>query len=207
MNYLPSNPLASSKKAGPAEGSEQPTEAQKHAQYDALSPEQKKKQTYTEWVTEAYNIQYERWMPWIEDQYLYWFGKGDNKASYVAKGIKQVDQIQDDVHNLVGNQLGENGLLAPVGKLVSTEGINRAERQGRDDQGSYGGAAAGYTDPMIKGGKSAGEGVVGGVAEGGKVVGSGAQSVGSGVVGGVKGAGGFVGGMFGGKKEVKEDVK
>jgi len=206
MNYLPSNPLAS--KA--AEPGSEPTEEQKHAEYDALSPEQKKKQTYTEWVMAAYANQYERWMPWIEDQYLYWFGKGDNKASYVAKdtlnkskitGIKQVDQIQDDVHNLVGNQLGENGLLAPVGKMISTEGINRAERQGKDDKGSYGGPAAGYTDPMIKTGKSTGEGIAGGVTGGAQSVGSGAQSVGSGVVGGVKGAGGFVGGMFGGGKK------
>ncbi|KAF8858522.1 hypothetical protein BDZ45DRAFT_622316, partial [Acephala macrosclerotiorum] len=182
MNYLPSNPLA--KKA--PEGAE-PTEEQKHAQYDALSPEQKKKQTYTEWVKEAYNHQYERWMPWIEDQYLYWFGKGDNKASYVTKdtlnkskitGIKQVDQIQDDVHNLIGNQLGENGLLAPVGRLVSTEGINRAERQGKDDKGSYGGPAAGYTDPMIKSGQKAGQGVVGGVTGGAQALGDEAQSVG-----------------------------
>lgn len=123
-------------------------------------------------------------------------------------GIKQVDQIQDDVHNLVGNQLGENGLLAPVGKLVSTEGINRAERQGRDDKGSYGGPAAGYTDPMIKGGKSVGEGVAGGVTGGAKMAGDGAQNLGGGVVGGVKGAGGFVGGMFGGgKKEPAEGAK
>ena len=34
---------------------------------------------------QVYNSQYERWMPWIEDQYLSWFGK-DNKASYAAKG-------------------------------------------------------------------------------------------------------------------------
>lgn len=32
-----------------------------------------------------YNEKYEVWMPWVEDQYLYYFGK-DNKASYVAKG-------------------------------------------------------------------------------------------------------------------------
>ncbi|KAH8686133.1 hypothetical protein BGZ60DRAFT_365668 [Tricladium varicosporioides] len=205
MNYLPGNPFAN-KGAEPVE----PTEEQKHVQYDALSPEQKKKQTYTEWVREAYNNQYERWMPWIEDQYLYWFGKGDNKASYVTKetlnktkitGIKQVDQIQDDVHNLVGNQLGENGLLAPIGNLISKEGINRAERQGRDDKGSYGGPAAGYTDPMIKNAKGAGEGVVSGLSEGGKMVGSGAQNIGGGLVDGAKGAGGYLGGMFGGGKK------
>jgi len=193
------NPFASKQTEG------EPTEEQKKAHYDALSPEQKKKQTYTEWVKEAYNNQYERWMPWIEDQYLKWFGKGDNKASYIAKdtlnkgkvtNIKQVDQIQDDVHNLLGNQLGENGLLAPVGNLMSKEGINRAERQGKDDKGSYGGPVGGYTDSMISGAKSTGEGVAGGVS-------GGAQKVGGGLVDGAKGAGGLVGGLFGvgGKKE------
>lgn len=44
------------------------------------------KQLYSEWVKETYNSQYESWMPWIEDQYLKWFGKGDNKASYTTKG-------------------------------------------------------------------------------------------------------------------------
>lgn len=50
-----------------------------------MTPEQK--QTYGEWLKEAYNNGYERWMPWIEDQYLKWFGKGDNKASYATKGM------------------------------------------------------------------------------------------------------------------------
>jgi len=149
-------------------------------------------------VKEGYNNQYEKWMPWIEDQYLRWFGN-DNKASYATKdtlnkskvtGIKQVDQIQDDVHNLVGNQLGKNGLLAPIGNMASKEGINRAERGGKDDKGTYGGAGAGYSDPIIQGGKSAGESIAGG-----------AQTVGGGVVDGAKGAGGYVGGMLGvGKK-------
>jgi hypothetical protein len=62
------------------------TEAQTKAKYNNLSHDEKKKQTYTEWLKENYNYQYERWMPWIEDQYLKWFGNGDNKASYVAKG-------------------------------------------------------------------------------------------------------------------------
>lgn len=44
------------------------------------------KQTYAEWAKHTYNDQYEKWMPWIEDQYLKWFGKGDNKASYATKG-------------------------------------------------------------------------------------------------------------------------
>lgn len=61
-----------------------PSEDQKKAIYENLSPEQKKKQTYTEWVKDAYNNQYEHWMPWIEDKYLAWFGT-DNKASYATK--------------------------------------------------------------------------------------------------------------------------
>jgi len=176
----------------------QSLEEQKKQTYDNLPQEQKKKQTYTEWAKEGYNYQYERWMPWIEDQYLRWFGK-DNKASYATKdtlnkskvtGIKQVDQIQDDVHNLVGNQVGPNGLLAPIGNIMSKEGINRAERGGKDDKGTYGGAAASYSDPIIQGGKSAGEGIAGG-----------AQAVGGGVVDGAKGAGGYLGGMLGGGKK------
>lgn len=102
-------------------------------------------------------------------------------------GIKQVDQIQDDVHNLVGNQLGENGLLAPVGNLISKEGINRAERGGKDDKGTYGGPMAGYTDPVAQNAQAVGGGLV-----------NGAKGAGGGLVDGAKGAGGFVGGMFGG---------
>jgi hypothetical protein len=64
----------------------EPTQAKTKEEYNKLSAEQKKKQTYTEWLAENYNYQYERWMPWIEDQYLKWFGKGDNKASYATKG-------------------------------------------------------------------------------------------------------------------------
>lgn len=64
----------------------EPTQAKTKEEYNKLSAEQKKKQTYTEWLKENYNYQYERWMPWIEDQYLKWFGKGDNKASYATKG-------------------------------------------------------------------------------------------------------------------------
>jgi hypothetical protein len=60
------------------------TEEQKKQMYDNLPEEQKKKQTYTEWLYDVYAKQYENWMPWIEDQYLRWFGK-DNKASYATK--------------------------------------------------------------------------------------------------------------------------
>jgi hypothetical protein len=105
MNYLPSNPLA---KKSPEPGKE-PTEEQKHAQYDALSPDQKSKQTYTEWVKEVYNNQYEKWMPWIEDQYLYWFGKGDNKASYVTKGMCLSTSF---VFSLLSSPLSPSSLLS-----------------------------------------------------------------------------------------------
>jgi hypothetical protein len=209
-----------------ATGQKGPTEQQAKDEYNNLSAEQKKKQTYTEWVKENYNYQYERWMPWIEDQYLKWFGKGDNKASYAAKrtnssptlplpqapphlprksantsnteqldktkvtGISQVDQIQDDVNNLVGNQLGSKGLLAPVTNMASKEGIDRAERGGKDDKGTYGGPVAGYSDPVLEKGQAAGQGIAGG-----------AQKVGGGVVDGVKGGAGYLGGLAGGGKK------
>ncbi|KAF7955524.1 hypothetical protein EAE96_004450 [Botrytis aclada] len=164
------------------------TDEQKKQLYDSLSEDQRQKQPYTEWVKEAYNDQYEKWMPWIEDQYLKWFGKGDNKASYAIKdalnktkvtGVSQIDQIQDDVHNLVGNQLGENGLLAPIGNLAGKEGINRMERNGKDEDGSYGGPTLAISDPIINNAKGAGQGILGG-----------AQSAGSGLASGAKSAGG-----------------
>ncbi|KAL5355575.1 hypothetical protein BJX96DRAFT_170799 [Aspergillus floccosus] len=139
--------------------------------YESLPEEQKQKQTYTEWLKELYNDQYQKWMPWIEDLYLRWFGKGDNKASYVTKdtlskskvtGINQVDQLQDDVHNLVGNQVGDQGLLAPVGNASSKHGINRAERGGKDEDGLYGGPAAPITDKGIDAAKNVGSSVAAG---------------------------------------------
>ena len=105
-------------------------------------------------------------------------------------GVKQVDQIQDDVHNLVANQVGPNGLLAPIGNLAGKEGINRAERGGKDDKGSYGGPVAGYSDPIIKNAQSAGQGMA-----------TGAQKTGGTIVDGAKGAGGYLGGMLSGGKK------
>ncbi|KAL8717645.1 MAG: hypothetical protein Q9225_005134 [Loekoesia sp. 1 TL-2023] len=175
-----------------------PSEDQKKAIYEGLSDDQKKKQSYTEWVKDAYNNQYESWMPWIEDKYLAWFGT-DNKASYATKdtldktkvtGISQVDKLQDGVNNLVGDQVGKEGLLAPVGDTVSKEGINRAERGGKDERGSYGGPAASYTDAGVKNAQGVGQGLAGG-----------AQSAGSAVAEGAKGAAGYVGGMFGGREK------
>jgi hypothetical protein len=200
----------------------QHSEDQKKQIYEGLSADQKSKQTYTEWVKEAYNDQYEKWMPWLEDKYLALFGK-DNKASYVTKGvwlsyypfclsvppfsnhtrallteradtldkskvtgIEQVDKIQDDVNNLVSGQVGKGGLFQPAGDMASKEGINRAERGGKDDKGTYGGPAANITDPIANNAKS---------------VAGGAQSAGSAATEGAKSAGGYLGGMFGGGKK------
>ncbi|KAL2837958.1 hypothetical protein BJY01DRAFT_220362 [Aspergillus pseudoustus] len=166
--------------AGPSTPSH--TEEQKRHFYDNLPESEKKEKSYTEWVREAYNEQYEKWMPWLEDQYLKWFGKGDNKASYVTKdtlsktkitGVDKIDQLQDDVHNLVGNQVGEKGLLSPVGNFASKEGVNRAERRGKDEEGSYGGSAlGGITDPVVNAGKGVGQGVSSGAQAVGNSVGS-----------------------------------
>ncbi|KAF2024268.1 hypothetical protein EK21DRAFT_79126 [Setomelanomma holmii] len=154
-------------------------------------PEQK---TYREQAGEYYNQKYETWMPWIEDKYLSWFTK-DNKASYATKqnldktkvtGIDQVDNLQDGVNNLVGGQFGKGGLAQPIGDSLSKEGVNRAERGGKDDQGrpiEAQGPLGGY-------GASAAEGVKGGAGKVGE--------------GGVKGAGGYLGGMWGGNREEKK---
>lgn len=105
-------------------------------------------------------------------------------------GIQQVDTLQDGVNNLVGGQVGTGGLLQPIGDTFSKEGINRAERGGKDDSGSYGGPASSVTDPIASNAKSAGEGVS-----------SGAQGVAGSVTGGAQSAGSYVGGMFGGGKK------
>ncbi|KAL1869157.1 hypothetical protein Daus18300_005694 [Diaporthe australafricana] len=153
-----------------------------------VSQEDKKKQTWGEYGSQVYNEQYERWMPWIEDFYLRWFTR-DNKASYATKdtldkskvtGVKQVDKLQDGVNNLVSGQFGQDGMLQPVGDAFSKEGVNRVERQGKDDSGSYApGPAGSVVNPLAEGGKKVG----GGLVDGGKA------------------AGGYVGGIFGGGKK------
>lgn len=166
---------------------------------------------------QVYNKQYEKWMPWIEDQYLYYFGK-DNKASYATKGasdhvftrfhcqstrgarpdheiidqlskskvtgVEQVDNLQDGVNNLAAGQVGKGGLLQPLGDAASKEGVNRMERGGKDDKGSYGGPAGGITDGAVDSAKSGG----------------------SSLTSGVKSAGGYIGSFspWGGKKEEKK---
>ncbi|KAM0300175.1 hypothetical protein ACHAPM_006481 [Fusarium culmorum] len=147
-----------------------------------------------EWTKATYNDQYEKWVPWMEDVYLRWFTK-DNKASYATKqnldktkvtGIEQVDTLQDGVHNLATSQVGQGGLLQPVGDLASKEGINRAERQGKDDDGGYvnknapgAGAMNSTANAVVGGGKGAAQGL--------------------GDVG--KGVGNTVGGLLGGVKK------
>ncbi|KAK1537762.1 hypothetical protein CPAR01_07875 [Colletotrichum paranaense] len=144
-----------------------------------------------EWAKQTYNTQYEKWVPWLEDVYLRWFTK-DNKASYATKdtldkskvtGVEQVDTLQDGVHNLAAGQVGQGGLLQPVGDMVSKEGVNRAERQGKDDEGGYVPTAVPGSGALNQAGS--------GVAEGSKTVAGKTTE-------GVKGAGGFVGGLFGG---------
>ncbi|KAF7547591.1 hypothetical protein G7Z17_g7639 [Cylindrodendrum hubeiense] len=144
-----------------------------------------------EWTKQTYNDQYEKWVPWLEDTYLRWFTK-DNKASYATKdtldkskvtGVKQVDNLQDGVHNLVAGQVGKDGLLQPVGDLVSKEGINRSERQGKDDQGGYA--------PSQLPGAAAANNTASAFVEGGKGVATKSTD-------GIKGAGNYVGGMLGG---------
>lgn len=162
---------------------ERMTEDQRKQTFDNLPNEQKKGKTYVEWLKEGYHNQYENWMPWIEDQYLKWFSK-DNKASYATKdtldkskvtGIEQVDKLQDGVNNLAAGQVGQGGLLQPLGDMASKEGINRAERGGKDEHGNQLPAES--------------SGVTGAASGLGQNAYSGAQK-----------AGGYVGGLFGGSK-------
>lgn len=147
-----------------------------------------------QWAKEQYNVQYEKWVPWLEDTFLKYFTR-DNKASYAARdnlnktkitGVEQVDTLQDGVHNLVAGQVGQGGLLQPVGDLASKHGANRAERMGRDERGNYVPGAGGPAAPVADGANAA----LGGVARGG-------QQAAGGVKAGVQGLGGRVG--LGGK--------
>ena len=61
----------------------------------------------------------------------------DNLDKTKVTGNEQVDNLQDGVNGLVSGQLGQGGLAQPLGDAVSKEGINRAERSGVGDTGSY----------------------------------------------------------------------
>jgi hypothetical protein len=110
----------------------------------------------------------------------------ENLDKTKVTGVSQIDQAQDGVNGLVSGTIGQGGLAQPLGDAMSKEGINRAERGGKDEHGN----TVESQGPLGGYGASAAEGVK-----------SGAGSV----AGGVKGAGGYVGGMLGGggKEEKK----
>ncbi|KAI0865826.1 hypothetical protein F4860DRAFT_460486 [Xylaria cubensis] len=102
--------------------------------------EEQKQQTRLEWAREKYNEQYENWMPWIEDVFLKYFTK-DNRTSYAARdgldktkvtGVTQVDALQDKTNDLAASQLGQGGLLQPVGDLGSSA-MKAVDPRGKKD--------------------------------------------------------------------------
>lgn len=106
--------------------------------------------TMMEWARAKYNEQYEAWMPWIEDTFLKYFTK-DNRTSYATRdqlektkvtGVDQVDALQDKTNDLAASQLGQGGLLQPVGDVAS-EGMKRAGQRGAqsNDGKNRGGSA------------------------------------------------------------------
>jgi hypothetical protein len=68
--------------------------------------------------------------------------------------------------------------------MASKEGLNRAERGGKDDKGTYGGPMAGATDPIAE-----------------KAGASGVSGAGSSVTEGAKGAVSSISGALGGGKK------
>ena len=117
-------------------------------------------------------------------------GPTDTLDKTKVTGVEQVDTLQDGVNNLVSSQVGQGGLLQPVGDAFSKEGVNRAERGGKDDQGNVAPGDPGMGNKVVEGGK----GVGGGVMNAG-------SSAGSGIMNAGKSTGGYLGGMWGGKKE------
>lgn len=87
------------------------------------------------------------------------------------------------MHNFAAGQVGQGGLLQPAGDLASKEGINRSERQGKDDQD-------GYAPSQVPGSKIAND-TASAFVEGGKGVATKSTD-------GIKGAGNYVGGLLGG---------
>ena len=51
--------------------------------------------------------------------------------------------------------MGQGGLAEPAGDMISREGVNRAERRGKDDKGSYVPDAAGAGGYLTSAGKKA----------------------------------------------------
>lgn len=85
----------------------------------------------------------------------------DSLSKTKVSGVNEVDQVQDDVSNLVGNQLGDRGVLSPVGQVVSKEGVNRAERGGKGEDGKY---FSGGSGDIGGAGDKIGQGIQGGVS-------------------------------------------
>ena len=83
------------------------------------------------------------------------------------------------MNNLVASQVGQGGILEPAGDMASREGVNRAERQGKGEDGSY-----------VPGGDAASK-AASGVMEGSSAVAGKAAEA-------VKGVGGVLGGALGG---------
>lgn len=106
----------------------------------------------------------------------------ENLDKTKVTGIKQVDTLQDGVNNLAAGQVGQGGLAQPIGDMTSNQGVNRLERQGKDDSGGYIPSAAGS---VAQGGNA----IIGGAAAGGKMAAGAAQS-GLGSVGDILGSGG-----------------
>lgn len=48
-----------------------------------------------------------------------------------------MDNIQDGINNTAASTFGKGGIAQPAGDMMSKEGINRAERKGKDDKGGY----------------------------------------------------------------------
>ena len=65
-------------------------------------------------------------------------------------GISQIDNLQNGVNNLIEGQIGKEELLASFENAVSEKGVNCMKRGEKDEQGTYGDAAALVTDPMAK---------------------------------------------------------
>lgn len=107
----------------------------------------------------------------------------DALSNTKVTGIDQVDKLQDDTANLVGNQIGDRGLLKPVGQFASKEGVNRAERNGKDESGSRTGPASGLLEKGKEGASSAGSGLA-----------QGAQSLGNATIGNIPGVKGVLSG-------------
>ncbi|KAI1823335.1 hypothetical protein F4861DRAFT_335201 [Xylaria intraflava] len=113
-------------------------------------------QSTMDWAKEKYTEQYEAWMPWIEDTFLKYFTK-DNRTSYAARdqldktkitNIPEADKIQDKANDLAASQVGQGGLLEPVGDLTSdsmkrAEHDNKPRNKGAKKNSSSGGGGGG----------------------------------------------------------------